>query len=164
MRRPDAWSWRLGNWAAVVVVLALGIGVVGAQERAAVRGPRKDRTLWFFFAPSQRGLAKEVRRIGEVLRSHPEIGFRPCLVVDDWSLVRRPSQDFAETVKALRSLIGPEFSLPLWDDEGLALARAIGVERVPAYALIETAPKGGTRRAHLAYGQGAKIEEILRCR
>jgi len=150
--------------AAGVVALVAGLGLARAQERQGGRPHAKTRTLWFFFAPSQTGLAKEAARIREILKAHPDLELRASVLVDDWSLIRKPPEDLAQALKDVASVVGPGFSLPLWDDEGLRMARDLGVDRLPAYALVEPARPGGQRRAHVAYGRGANLVELVRCK
>lgn len=144
--------------------LVAGVGLARAQERPSGKLLAKTRTFWFFFAPSQTGLAKEAARIRDLFKAHPELEFRAALFVDDWSLVRKPAEDFALAFKDLSLLVGPGFSLPLWDDEGLRMARDLGVDRLPAYAVVEPASRGSVRRAHVAYGRGANLMELVRCK
>lgn len=115
---------------------------------------RETRELWLFFGPE----GVEMNRLGVVLEKHPGVVLRPCILVSDWKAIAEPSDDLADTVKVLRSILGADWALALWDVEGLAFARAIGVDRLPAFVLV----KNG-RRAHVAYGAGADVEELLRC-
>jgi hypothetical protein len=155
--------------AALLALLATLVAwrLAPAQEERSAGGvapaARKSRELWFFFAPSQKNLREEVRAIGAFLIKHPELKFRPCLLAGDWDPIRKPSADFAGTIEELRTLGGPSFSLPVWDDEGLARARELGVDRLPAVALLDAPDKPGARRAHLAVGRGVNLEELFSC-
>jgi len=158
VRRPEVPARRLGPWVALAAILGVGVSVATAAQGRWV--PKRTQTLWFFFAPGQKGLASEARRIGDYLRVHPELDFRPCLLLDDGEPIRRPSRDLAETIRILQALQGPGFALPLWDGEGAAFARELGIERLPAYALVDARAK----KAHVATGQGARFEDLLPCR
>lgn len=141
-------------------VLALAAALSAENARSA--RPGGSRELWFFFSPSAKGLAREAQALGAFLTEHPEVVLRPCLLVKDWKDVAQPGSDLADTIAALRALSGSLFSLPLWDEEGLRLARALGIERLPAYALLDAPEKSGPRKARLAYGKGANLQELAR--
>jgi len=150
--------------AAGLAAVAAGAAIAGAQAPQGGRPPAKTRTLWFFFAPSQKGLAEEAARLRDLLKAHPDLELRASVLVDDWSHIRKPCEELAHALKVLAAVVGPGFSLPLWDDEGLRMARELGVDRLPAYALVEHAPRGTGRHAHVAYGRGANLTELVRCK
>ena len=143
-------------------------GAANAQEGFRGLSPlaqkKQSRELWLFFSPDGKSLALDVRALGRFLRRHPEVVLRPCLLVQDWHSIKKASKDFADTVKALRAVIGPAFSIPVWDREGLAFARELGIDRVPAVALLGAPGRAGPTCAHLAYGRGVKLAELLRCK
>lgn len=175
---------------AIAALLVLGLGLAWPQEtgksRAEKRTPKAEKIykhkheLWFFFSPSGPDLSKDVRRLRAFLEKHPEISLRPCLLVDDFKAIEKPSDELGATLKELRSLwslTGREeptpgaFSIRVWDEEGLAFARELGIDRLPSYTLVAGpgSPSGSgggrrsARRAHVVYGQGAQFEELVRC-
>ena len=158
--------------ALLLALLLFGaIGSAGAQEQGNARGTgaagKAPWELWFFFSPSEKGLAREVRSLRELLRDHRDLSLRPCLLVGDWRAIQKPTRDFADTIKELHSLIGPGFSLRVWDAEGLALARRLRIGRLPAYALLARSGRTNLKRtdmAHVAFGRGADFKELLSCR
>jgi|GEM_PF-5147028 len=172
--------WMLAFAGTLTLILA-GVGIVRAQEGkrglpldrgAKAPTPEKRRQLWLFFSPTGKNLSEDVRAIGELLKRHEDVELRPCLLVDDWEAFEHPTEDFTRTLKELRSLEALEgaspFSIRVWDEEGLVLARQLGIERLPAYALLVvdgmSGAKAACRRAHLAYGCGARLEDLLRCK
>ena len=161
-----------------LALLFLGVGsdgLLGAQERRTMSAARpkakgRDGTsakLWLFFSTSQKDLKKEVARLGAVLKTHPEIAFRPCLLVEDFGAIKKPTNSFASTLRELGKIAGREFSMPVWDAEGLHFAQQLGIQRVPAYVLV-TGSKGDRskrqHRPHTAYGRGVNFKELVTCR
>lgn len=153
------------SWPFFVLAAILAAGA--ARAAAAAQDPvRKaapaslpSRELWVFFSPSERELAAELRRLREVLRKHPEVAVRPVFLTEDWTALKKPSRDLAQTIDAVKEL---GLSLRLWDDEGLGMARDLGVARLPAYAAVDAADRSGVRRARVAHGYGVNVEELLR--
>jgi len=144
------------------------VGIVGAalwpallgmapQERGAALVPPCE--LWVFVSLKDEDLRADFREIARLQKEGHAFRVRPSLLADDFALMKRATQVQMENIQALRELIGKEFGLPVVDEEGLAQARALGIERVPAFALID--PK--TRRAHVAYGRGARLSELFSC-
>jgi len=156
----------VGALALLILVLAAGFGVVSAQDRRGA-APKATHELWFFFGPEQ-DLAQDVRAMREFLRRHPHVALRPCLLVEDFAAIERPAAQFTNTLKELRSLAtladGLDLALRIVDDDGLLVARALGVEALPAYALIGPMDRQGSRAAHVGQGKGAKLEELVKCR
>ena len=164
----------------LALLLLGGYGLLEAQERRAssFKRPKARETtsskskqkLWFFFSTSQKGLEKEVARLRTFVKSFPEIAFRPCLLVEDFGAIKKPTTDFAATLRELGKLSGPGFYIPVWDAEGLRFAQTLGIRRVPAYALVTDAGRSGfsreetTHRAHVAIGRGVNLKELVTCR
>jgi hypothetical protein len=144
----------------LALLLGIAAAAVGQEKRGTIPKPG-SRELWLFFSPAQSRLAPEIRALGEFLGRHPEIVVRPAFFVENAELLKKPSQDLADTLRALGALPGPGLSLRLWDDEGLARARALGVYRFPAWALIDEGDSRG-RRARVAIGYAPKLEELLK--
>jgi hypothetical protein len=170
MTHPDARTARSRVAAIILCLFALFVvGLASAIIAQDAKGPRAParapaRELWFFFSPAARPLIGEVRALAQVLARHPEVELRPVFLAEDWRVLKNPGEDLAQAIKELRALRGAEGGIRVWDDEGLSLAREIGIARLPAYAVLEASARTGVRKAKVAVGHGAKIEELLRCR
>lgn len=151
--------------AATVLALAIALGAIDARagQEEKDRGAEGRAELWLFLAPEGPGLAteREIKRLAGVLEKQPGISLRPAVLVTDWKAIAEPSSALAESMKALRSALGAELAIAIWDLEALAFAQAVGVERLPAYVLL--VPKKKRRHAHVVYGAGADLEELFRC-
>jgi hypothetical protein len=145
---------------AAMTVAAAGSAISQARRAPAQEAPRRE--LWLFFTPDAARLAPDVRGLGEVLGRHPDLSLRPTLLSESTAFLKAPTADLADTVKALSGLPGPGLSIRLWDDEGLARARELGIDRFPAWALVDPPDRTGLRRARVAFGFGVKLEELLR--
>ena len=156
--RPRAW------WALFFLAILLPAGVAVAQEigRASARDSRPARELWLFFSPSVPGLAREFRTLQEALRRHPDVGVRPAFLSTEWEALRAPTAEAAELFREIRSLQGGDLSVALWDREALRMARTLGVDRLPAYAVLGPPDRSGRRTARVAQGLGVKFEGLLR--
>ncbi len=125
--------------------------------------------LYLFLSPTDRDLgtfAGEARRVLAGLEKRgvrPEL--RPVLLLSDFKIVGRLQSDepFFNPIKELRDLRGPGFEIRIYDEEGLAWAERLAIERTPAWALVASDPKNERCRAHIAYGARAKIEEATSC-
>jgi len=158
---------RLKSSLAVLAILGAGLtladaGTAIAQARSAPAENSPRRELWLFFTPDASHLAPDIRNLGEVLGRHPDLSLRPTLLSESTGFLKAPAADLADTVKALAALPGPGLSLRLWDDEGATQARELGIDRFPAWALVEAPDRTGLRRARVAFGYGAKLEELVR--
>ena len=155
------------SWPFFVLAALLSAGAARAAAAAAAQEPARKaaaaplpaRALWIFFSPAERELARELEIVREVLRKHPDVAVRPVFLTEDWAALKKPSRDFADTIKAAQAL---GLSLRLWDDEGLGMARDLGIGRLPAYAVVEPRDPAGVRRARVAYGYGVNVTELLR--
>lgn len=143
--------------------LMLGAALVPAllgmspQERGAA--PRPARVLWMFLSLAETDLRADFKAVQRLRQDAAAFAVRPCLLVEDFAALKKVKEVHVENLKALRELVGEGLSLPLLDEEGLAMARALGVERVPAFCLVDPV----SRRAHVAYGRGARLSEVFRC-
>lgn len=131
-------------------------GVVPQEHGTA---SRPERMLWIFFSMAETDLRADLAWISQRKRAGALFGIRPCLLLENPGAIKSPKQVHVENVKALSELVGPGFELPLLDEEGLSMARALGIERLPAFCLVDSA----SRRAHVAYGRGAHLGEVFRC-
>jgi hypothetical protein len=127
------------------------------QERGA--GSRPARELWVFLSLAETDLRADFKAIHGLRQDGAAFTVRPCLLVEEFTALKKSKEVHVENVKALRELVGEGMRLPILDEEGLSMARALGVERVPAFCLVDPV----SRRAHVTYGRGARLSEVLRC-
>jgi hypothetical protein len=133
------------------------------QERGTAIPAEATLEFWIFFSPGDGDFTKTLSEIQGLARSEPGLRIRPVFIVDDAPLLKKPTEALAQNVKGLRALVGPEFSMRVWDDDGLAAARALGLERLPAIVRLERDRAGIPRKAHVAYGLGVNLKELSRC-
>lgn len=148
---------------AIPWIIALSLVAVGfslAQDFGAAR-PTSEPELAFFFSDSTKDLEQATGAIRALRAKQPKLRIKPVFLVEDFASIATPTETFASVIRELRSVVGPEFALPIYDEDGLALARRIKIDRLPAFAVIAT--HGDTKRASLAYGSRANLEELLRC-
>jgi len=138
---------------ALAVAVWLPSAARGQQESTA-REPR----LSIFFSPQAALTAEAVGRIKKALAANKQLQLRPVLLVEDFKqLEAAPSADFRTTVNSLREIVGPEFGLQLYDEQGLEMAARLGIARLPAIVVEHG------RRVHVAYGANPDIAALLRC-
>ena len=148
------------NLAWVAAILLAVVGVVLAQDLGSTRGDAVSEFV-FFFSETSPDLATSARALRELRRKHPSLPIRPVFLAADFGSLARPRAEFAAGIRELKAAVGEDFSVHVYDEEGLALARDLGLDRLPAYALILTHGEG--RRAFVAHGTRANLEELLRC-
>lgn len=161
------------RWIGTVLTgLAAGValGAQGLQESRTTpeKGSAKAR-LFLFLSPTDRDLETlpgEIRRVMAGVEKKgmcPEL--RPVLLLSDFRCVEQLHADepFFNLIKELRDLYGSGFEIRLYDQEGLAWAEKLAIERTPAWALVTSDPRNERHRAHLAYGARARIEEVTSC-
>jgi hypothetical protein len=141
----------------VGVALVPALLGMSPQERGAASRPVPE--LWVFFSHAETDLRPDILGIGRLKREGIPFVLRPCLLVEDFGALKQVKGVHVENVKALRELAGDRFRLPLLDEEGLAMARALGIERLPAFCLLDRQ----SRRAHVVYGRDARLSEVFRC-
>ena len=69
----------------------------------------------------------------------------------------KKNDSFVRTLTALQELLGKSLDLPIYDVEGLRLAKAWRISHLPALAL-----KRGPR-LHIVMGERGKPEDLDRC-
>lgn len=149
----------------LVVGAALSAGLLGmAPQEPGAAGPAvATLEFWIFFSPADGDFTKTLAQIQDLARSEPGVRVRPVFLVDDATLLKKPAEALAQNVKGLRALVGPEFAMRVWDEDGLSAARALGLERLPAIVRLERDRGGIPRRAHVAFGLGVNLKELCRC-
>ena len=119
--------------------------------------------VYFFFSPAAPGAAvmarKAVKLAETVSEDSARVSLRSVLLLDDFGMLSQPTRypSFIETLEVLQEAHKGVLNLPLYDTEGLRLAKAWGVHTLPAIVLV----KNG--RAHVAEGNGANPSNLLRC-
>jgi hypothetical protein len=135
-------------------------GLVLAQDLRSTRGEAATE-LAFFFSDSTRDLEATSRALGALRKKHPSLRVRPVFLAEDFYSLAKPSEEFARGIRELKYAVGQDFGLQVYDEDGLALARELKLDRLPAFALIATT--GDRRRAYVAYGARPNLEELVRC-
>lgn len=141
--------------AACLVPALLGMA---PEERGAA-----PTELWIFFSPADGEFTKTLAVVQGLARTESGVRLRPVLLVDDAGLLKKPTEALAQNVKGLRALIGEKFGMRVWDDDGLAVARALGIERLPAVVRLDRDRAGVPTKAHVAYGTEVNVKELCRC-
>lgn len=134
--------------------------LLGMAPQDRVPAPKE---LWIFFSPGDPDFTKTLAEVQGLVRSGTAVRLRPVFLVDDHSQLKHPSEALAQNVKGLRALIGEEFAMRVWDDDGLAIARALRLERLPAVVLVDRDRAGAPVKAHVAYGAGVNLKELCQC-
>jgi hypothetical protein len=136
----------------VRAVLAGWLGALGLFGGA---GGEEKATLYLFLSPRSEGGAAAARRARLFVETRKGLVLlRPVLLVSDFDSFGR-LEEGSPADRTLRAL--GRIEVPLYDEEGLALARAWGISSVPAFVLVSRG------RAHRALGAGADLEELSRC-
>ena len=144
------------TWTLIVSAALPALLGMSPQERGAVAKPLK--VLWIFFSHAETDLRPDLAVLRR-LNVAGGVAIRPCLLVDDFAAIKTVKDVHVQNTNALRDLVGPGFKLPLLDEEGLAMARALSIDRVPAFCLVDSA----TGRAHVLYGRGGRLSELMSC-
>jgi hypothetical protein len=115
-----------------LAVLALTMGV-----------PAEEPVVWVFCSPDSPDASRIFRELkGERVRA--------VLLVERYFGTREPSEAFLATIQAAGEL-------RVVDEEGLRMARRLGIRRLPALAVVRG------NRAHVSVGTQADVKELIRC-
>jgi hypothetical protein len=143
---------------AAVLFLA---GVETPEPRPQAAGDPASGMLYLFFSPDNPfspAAAKTASAIA--IAQKGKVRVRPVLLVEDWTAWKKPTED-APLYRTIRELGGqsgpPGLGLPIYDLEGLRLARAWNLSRLPAFVL---AAQG---KVHVVYGTRLDLEDLARC-
>ena len=142
-----------------VLLLAL-VGLVLAQDSRSKR-VEADTELAFFFSDSTRDLEVSARALRVLRTNHPSLRIRPIFLAEDFTSLAKPTTEFARGIRELKYAVGEDFGVAVYDEDGLALARQVKLDRLPAYALLVNT--GKRQQAFVVYGTNANLEELLRC-
>ena len=82
-----------------------------------------------------------------------------ALLVEDWRGLGRLKTDspLVRTFENLKAILGKDLGISLYDEEGLRLAKAWHVTRLPALAVLARG------KAHVAFGTRVDPLELLKC-
>ncbi len=114
-----------------------------AAAVVAMGGGGEEAEVWVFFSPDSPDASA-------VFRSAAGLRTRPVLLVERYFGDREPSEAFLATVRV-------SGEARVVDEEGLAMARRLGIRSLPAAAVV----RGG--KAHVAAGSRVDVKELLRC-
>jgi hypothetical protein len=133
-------------------------GALGQAERGSAAASA-DGTLYFFFSPDTPG-APAAAKTAQGLASQGKIKVRPVLLVEDWKTFRKPTAE-SHLYKTIRELGGrgdpPGVNIGVFDEEGLRLARAWKLTKLPAFVLVAHG------KAHVVYGSKLSVDELEEC-
>jgi len=136
----------------------------GAETReAGGRSPEEtpERTLYFFFSPEPPSAPTAARALATLAKAGDgSLQVRPVLLVEDWKAWKKPSEKspLTQAVRELAARSEPRgVRLPVFDEEGLRLARAWKLSRLPAFVLVAHG------KAHVVYGSRVALEELSEC-
>lgn len=149
---------RTPAWMAGLLLIVAGLAL--AQDWRPARGEAQIE-LAFFFSESTRDLETSARALRELGTKHLSLHIRPVFLALDFASLAQPSEEFARGIRELGDAVGQDFALHVYDEAGLALARELKLDRLPAYALISN--RGGRLRAYVTYGTRPNLEELIRC-
>lgn len=131
----------------------LGLLVVGPSPKG-----REPNTLYFFFTPEAPGAPETARRVAAFVKEKKgTVRLRPVLLVSDFSKLGSVNEKslIHRAIKELGTL--GTLNIPLYDEEGLALAERWRTRSVPAVVLV------GSGRAHAVAGAAADLDSLLEC-
>lgn len=103
----------------------------------------EEPMVWVFLSPD----APDATPIFRQLKGRR---VRTVLLVERYFGDRAPAEEFLASVQAAGELRP-------YDEEGLAMARRLGIRRVPAVAVVTG------DHAHVAAGTRVNVQELLRC-
>lgn len=153
------------TWTARAVIsgwVLLGLGGSPLSEAAMnAPAPANESLLYFFTTPEAEGAPEGAKRLVAFSKRHPGlVKLRPVLLAHDWKLIKGVTErsPLTRTLKELEAGGKPgSLAIPLFDEEGLALAERWTVRAVPAFVLV----RGG--RAHRTAGACSDLEELWEC-
>jgi hypothetical protein len=124
-------------------------------------GDKPGSTLYFITTPEAEGGPEGARRAKALVRKHPgEVRLRTVLLVRDWSVLSRVTGEspLTRTLRELEAGGKPDsLDIPLYDEQGLALAEKSRVTAVPAFILV----RGG--KEHRTLGASSNLDALWEC-
>ena len=136
------------------------LGLLATLGVGSAEDPAGPPTLYFFFGsedPNSVTLASKV--VATVKAARGRVLLRPVLLVEDWRGLGRLKKEspLVRTLQKLEDVLGKNLNIPLYDVEGLRLAKAWRITRLPALAVVA----GG--KAHVSFGTRVDPGELLKC-
>jgi hypothetical protein len=145
------------KWVVGTVALGATLPVWGMVQGRA----NEPDTLYYFFSPEAQTAQAGAKTLVDFAKAaHEKLRIRPVLLVEHWEGLRKvtPESVLWKTVQELGRLREPAgVEIPLYDVEGLALAKTWKITRLPAYVLVIRG------RAHAIYGPNADLGSLLGC-
>ena len=140
--------------ATVALLALLGTARGGTEARG---DEAEGRALYFFFSektPSTPEAAKAVAAF--MAKAQPDLSLRPVLLVEDWNTFLKVSE--ASPLYLTMRELGRSTPVQVFDEEGLRLAQAWKITRLPALALVSRG------RAHVLQGSVLSgLDDLLGC-
>ena len=142
-----------------LVTLAL-LGTAGTFGPGTEAADDRD-ILYFFFgteSAADAALARAVVRVARARRGKLDV--RPVILVEDFRHLRATTEKspLFQTVRELGRLHDPEGTdIRIYDEEGLRLAAAWKIARLPAAVLVRR------DKAHLVQGSLADLDMLFGC-
>ena len=132
----------------MVIMASLGGNYSESKSTAAV---------WFFFDDTSSGAPKLARSAVEfVLSKKGEVTLRPVLLVSDFNKLTNLSKKspLVGVLEELKGLGKKELNVPLYDIEGLQLAKHLRLTHLPAVVLVVDG------KAFVAEGDRVDLERL----
>lgn len=136
-------------------------GAAGVPPDGPQTGSAGDGTLYFFFSPDTPSAPAAASTLSKWAKAQEgKIHVRPVLLIEDWTTFRKATEE-SPLYRTVRELGGrgdpPGVPIPVFDEEGLRLARAWSLSRLPAFVLIARG------KAHVIYGSKLSLDELSEC-
>jgi hypothetical protein len=148
-----------GSMSRLLAAVLFLAGVEAPEPSPQAPGDLAQGTLYFFFSPAN-PFSPAAAKTASAIAKKGKLRVRPVLLVEDWTAWKKPTED-APLYRTLRELGGqsgpPGLGLPVYDLEGLRLARTWNLSQLPAFVL---AAQG---KAHVVYGTRLDLEDLTRC-
>lgn len=140
---------------AILAWTGIGLGGVGMPAPSPAAGAGK---LYLFVTPAAPDGDEAATRALRFVREHEgKVALRTVLLIEHFADLRGVT-DKSPLTLTLRALGDPgTYSIPLYDLEGLALARAWEIREVPAFVLVVR------NRAHRVRGSRPNLADLWEC-
>ncbi len=137
----------------VALLALLGTAGGGAPAR---RDEAEGRALYFFFSEKTLSAPEAAKAVAAFMAmAPPDLSLRPVLLVEDWTTFLKVGE--ASPLYLTMRELGRTSPVQVFDEEGLRLAQAWKITRLPALALVSRG------RAHVLQGAVSGLDELLGC-
>ena len=136
--------------------IAMGMVIMASLGGNATRN-KEPVSLWLFFSDATSGAPKMARSaVDFVLARKGEVVLRPVLLVSDFRKLTGLSRKspLVGVLEELKRLGKKELNVPLYDLQGLQLAKHLKLSRLPAVVLVVDA------QAFVAVGDRVDLERL----